>query len=103
MAAEDSALLREAVEIVVVLDACADRTGYLARSLGVKTIDVHSTNVGVTRQVGAELALAAGARWLAFTDADTVVAPDWLSAQLDLKADAVCGTVCVDNWAHFGV
>jgi glycosyltransferase involved in cell wall biosynthesis len=63
---------------------------------------IQANSVGVARQIGAEFSLASGARWLAFTDADTVVAPDWLSAQLALKADAVCGTVSVEQWAHYG-
>jgi hypothetical protein len=41
--------------------------------------------------------------WLATTDADSVVPPDWLSGQLALAADgweAVIGTVAVDDWAE---
>jgi hypothetical protein len=37
---------------------------------------------------------------LAFTDADSRVAPDWLVAQLALRADAVCGLVTVDDWSE---
>ena len=48
--------------------------------------------------LGAELALATGARWMAFTDADAQVAPDWISAQMALKSDAVCGTVKLRDW-----
>ena len=50
----------------------------------------------------ADLALAVGARWLAFTDADTVVTPAWLAAQLALKVEAVVGTVAVDDWGVYG-
>jgi hypothetical protein len=39
-----------------------------------------------------------GATWLAFTDADSTVAPDWLVAQSSLQAEAVCGTVSVSDW-----
>jgi glycosyltransferase involved in cell wall biosynthesis len=95
-------LAGEAVEIIVVLDACLDNTGVLARSLGARTLEVAATNVGLARQVGAQAALAAGARWLAFTDADSVVAPDWLAAQLALDADAVCGTIAIENWGAYG-
>lgn len=102
MASRSSELRGETVEIIVVLDGCHDRTGYLARSLGATTIEIHASNVGTARQAGAEAAIASGARWLAFTDADTVVAPDWLSAQLALKADAVCGTVSIEEWSHYG-
>jgi glycosyltransferase involved in cell wall biosynthesis len=102
VASRDPFLRHEAVEVVVVIDNCQDRTGYLARSLGVRTMDVLANNVGVARQIGAEVVLAAGARWLAFTDSDTTVAPDWLSTQLALNADAVCGTVSVQHWAGYG-
>jgi glycosyltransferase involved in cell wall biosynthesis len=102
LAAVHPALQGEAVDVIVVLDACSDRTGTLARQLGARTIAVEGGNVGLARQVGAQMAVAAGARWLAFTDADSVVAPDWLVAQLALDADAVCGTVAVDDWGHYG-
>ncbi|RZJ00813.1 MAG: glycosyltransferase family 2 protein [Haliea sp.] len=92
----------EAVEIVVVLDACRDGTGQLARQLGARTIDVPARNVGLARRAGAAVALASGARWLAFTDADSVVAPDWLAAQLALNADVVCGTVAIEDWGTYG-
>jgi glycosyltransferase involved in cell wall biosynthesis len=92
----------ESVEIIVVLDACEDRTGSLARSLGARTVNVCSKNVGLARQTGANIALNEGARWLAFTDADSVVAPDWLAAQLSLGADAVCGTIAVEDWGAYG-
>ncbi len=42
-----------------------------------------------------------GARWIAFTDADTTVPPNWLSAQLDLYADAACGQVWVEDWSGY--
>lgn len=43
-----------------------------------------------------------GARWLAFTDADSSVAPNWLAAQLALDSDAVCETVTVSDWGAYG-
>ena len=92
----------EEVLIVVVLDACRDRTGRIARSLGAKTITVEARNVGLARRIGAQAALHAGARWLSFTDADSTVAPDWLTAQLALQSDAVCGTVAVNDWGIYG-
>jgi len=54
--------------------------------------------VGHARAVGAKHTIAAGARWIACTDADSVVGADRLSAQLALGADAVCGAVTVDDW-----
>ena len=45
--------------------------------------------------------LAAGARWLAFSDVDSAVEPDWLARQLAPRPDAVCGIVVVDDWSGF--
>ncbi|MDM0109529.1 glycosyltransferase [Variovorax sp. J22R24] len=96
-------LAGEAVEIVVVIDGCSDATGVLAARAGAITISVRARNVGVARAVGAEALLARGARWLAFTDADTMVSPKWLADQLSLDVDAVCGTVGVEDWSPHGI
>lgn len=101
-AAAHADLRGEPVLTVVVLDTCTDRTAELARDCGATTVSVDARNVGRARAAGARLALDAGARWLAFTDADTVVAPDWLHVQMSLRSDAVCGTVGVTDWGSFG-
>ncbi|MGY8904289.1 MAG: glycosyltransferase [Burkholderiales bacterium] len=95
-------LNQEPVMLVVVLDACNDASELVARAAGATCVQVDARNVGVARAVGAQLALDAGARWLSFTDADSVVAPDWLVAQLALGCDAVCGTVAVNDWGAYG-
>ena len=93
----------EAACVIVVLDSCTDETGEIARALGADVVTIEARNVGVARARGAELALARGARWLAFTDADTTVAEDWLVRQLDCRADAVCGVIGVHDWSpHIG-
>lgn len=97
-AATHPALLGEPVRIVVVLDACTDNSAAVAARHRVDIETVNASNVGHARAHGARCMLAAGARWLAFTDADTQVAPSWLQAQLALQADAVCGTVSVSDW-----
>ncbi|MEC5405449.1 glycosyltransferase [Paraburkholderia sp. MPAMCS5] len=89
----------EAVRIVVVLDDCKDGSGDIAHAHGVETLTVKARNVGIARALGADHLLAAGARWLAFTDADSRVSPGWLAAQLALDADAVCGSIAVDDWS----
>ena len=101
-ACRSSRLNGEAVLVVVVLDDCMDATGAIAREAGALALSVQARNVGAARAAGAEFALVAGARWLAFTDADTVVAPEWLADQLDLHSDAVCGTVAVRDWGAYG-
>jgi len=100
-AAAHPGLEGEDVVVVVVLDACTDRTEEIARSFAVQIARVDERNVGRARRRGVDEAIARGARWLAFTDADTEVAPDWLVQQLALGADVVCGTVGAD-WSVLG-
>lgn len=91
----------EKVVIVVALDTCSDETERTARRWGAEVVCVAARNVGIARARGARHALDAGARWLAFTDADSVVAPDWLSVQLEQRSDAVCGTIEVRDWSEY--
>lgn len=101
-AARHPDLRGEPVEILVVLDTCEDLTGVRACQHGAHTLSVRGRNVGFARAAGAAALLAMGARWLAFSDADTRVAQEWLSHQLSLGADAVCGTVAVEDWSSHG-
>ncbi|UOD29613.1 glycosyltransferase family 2 protein [Massilia violaceinigra] len=104
-AAAHPALLGEAVEIVVVLDDCDDGSAAVVaqRAAGagctITAIALTCRQVGTARATGARHLLAANARWLAFTDADTRVTADWLVQQLALDVDVVCGTVAVDDWS----
>jgi glycosyltransferase involved in cell wall biosynthesis len=101
-ARRDTFLEGEAVQVIVVLDSCTDGTAAIAARHGAATCAVRARNVGTARALGASAMLAAGARWLAFTDADTTVSPNWLSAQLALGADAVCGSIAVADWSPHG-
>jgi glycosyltransferase involved in cell wall biosynthesis len=89
----------EEVRIFVVMDSCTDETGLIAASLGAQVLPVEMRNVGAARATGAQTALAQGARWLAFSDADTTVAGDWLAQQISCRTDAVCGVISIENWA----
>lgn len=102
VASQHPALAGETVRVVVVLDDCTDATARLAREAGAWTLPITARNVGSARAAGADWLLAAGARWLAFTDADTRVDERWLAEQLALAADAVCGSVAVDDWSAHG-
>lgn len=102
VAAAHPALRGEAVEVLVVLDNCSDATGPIARFAGARTLAIDACNVGRARAAGADQLLDEGARWLAFTDADTRVSPEWLLRQLELDADAVCGSIGVDDWSAHG-
>lgn len=92
----------EEVRIIVVMDDCRDGTASVVDRLSIEAISVTARNVGAARARGAEFLIARGARWLSFTDADTLVAPEWLVAQLDLKSDAVCGSIGVRDWGIHG-
>jgi glycosyltransferase involved in cell wall biosynthesis len=100
-AALDPLLDAEPVEVVVVLDACVDRSAAIAIQHKAQIVSLDARCVGAARALGASLALDNGARWIAFTDADTLVPLNWLSAQLDLYADATCGQVSIDDWSDY--
>lgn len=95
-------LHQEPVVLAVVLDDCTDNSLAIVRrhaaASRILCVTIQARNVGLARHTGASHLLAHNARWLAFTDADSLVAPDWLVAQLSLRADAVCGLVTVDDW-----
>lgn len=99
------------VRIIVVCDSCQDDTRGVATAVlagrGAVVTSITARNVGVARQTGWEHALAARrgdprGLWVAGTDADGTVPPDWLAHQLELAArgaDVVCGTVEVGDWS----
>jgi glycosyltransferase involved in cell wall biosynthesis len=92
------------VDVVVVLDACKDRSAEVARSTDVQVVEVAAGSVGVARAAGVRAGLARGDEdaatvWIACTDADTVVPAHWLRTQRALAddgADVVVGTVRPD-------
>lgn len=98
-AANDPALEGESVQVIVVADSCSDRTELIAAEFPVIALSLLARNVGAARAAGAAYALELGARWLAFTDADSVVPANWLSRQLACRADAVCGVIDVHDWS----
>ena len=98
-----AALRLNAARVVVVADACADRTAQVARRLGALVVETSVRNVGVARDLGVRELLRQGVTWVATTDADTVVPPWWLEAQLACARvgwDAVAGTVSVADWSE---
>lgn len=104
----------DAYELIVVLDGCRDRTGEVVervarrcRGIAIETVVLpQPRGVGRARRTGMDLAcerlLAAGRNdgLIASTDADTVVAPDWLAAQLALVAsgaEAIGGLIELED------
>lgn len=84
-------------EVILVLDACSDHTGAHALVAAPPTLRLHvietpGRGAGHARRAGMELAserlhsLGRPRGLVASTDADTVVRPDWLVAQLELLA-----------------
>ncbi|MFW0758748.1 glycosyltransferase [Pseudomonas sp. H11T01] len=90
----------EQVEILIVMDDCTDDSLTVGKRHDVMIHVCKNRNVGKTRAEGAELMLQRGARWLAFTDADTVVPCSWLADQIRFNVDAVCGVVEVTDWSE---
>ncbi|HEY5351767.1 MAG TPA: glycosyltransferase family A protein [Streptosporangiaceae bacterium] len=98
------------VHVVVVADACTDRTAGLARAGGAAVLAIEARNVGTARAAGvAEVLRRTGpvdpaTVWLATTDADTLVPPGWLTRQLSYAEDgwdAVVGTITVNDWRQY--
>jgi glycosyltransferase involved in cell wall biosynthesis len=101
------------VDVVVVADNCTDQTVQVATRMlegGGKAVSIHAGVVGAARATAAQLLLERhrGSRerhWIANTDADCVVPPDWLVNQLALAAsgiEAIAGVVSVDQFQEFG-
>lgn len=97
------------VDVVVVLDSCRDGTAdvvarHVATHGEVRVLEVEAADVGLARATGVAAALAASPAapretWLACTDADSQVRPDWLAEHVrlaDAGADVVVGTVHPD-------
>ena len=102
------AALRE-YRIAVVADSCTDLTaGRARRALGGagELLNCEARSAGAARRTGVESILQFFRRrapcqiWLANTDADTTVPPDWLSLQLklaDAGVAAIAGIVQLDE------
>jgi glucosyl-3-phosphoglycerate synthase len=96
--ARQRGIAHESFETIVVLDGCRDRTAAVIGALAAREpgLRVHalelpsSKGVGRARRLGMDLAcerllsLGRGDGLIASTDADSVVAPDWLASQLEL-------------------
>ncbi|WP_406195174.1 glycosyltransferase [Kitasatospora sp. NBC_01560] len=99
------------VLVTVVADGCTDATARIGRAFGAAVLEVNACNVGAARAAGSTHALGAAAQiapgqgaggvWLAHTDADSRIPPDWIARQLAYAVSgwhAVAGTVRVTDW-----
>jgi hypothetical protein len=99
-AAAHPALGRSVVAVVVVDDSCSDSTGERAAAAlgaGGTVIRVDACSAGIARRAGflelcrSSEGLDADRVWLATTDADTLVDPDWLARQFGWWRRGACG------------
>ncbi len=95
-----AALSGQGVDTLVVANNCTDNTGSLAHRAGAAVIDctVPDGGVGAARRLGMAEAMRrmSRVRWLMTSDADCIVAPDWVATNrrhLEAGAAAVCGLV----------
>ena len=95
------------VQLVVVADACTDKTAALARAQGATVVEAAARSVGTARRLGVSRVLRSTSHldpaevWVATTDADSLVPPWWLSRQLRYAGQGwhgVAGTVTVADW-----
>lgn len=110
--AAQSGVPHEVYEVILVLDRCTDGTAHRARvaadrapGLRLRLLEADAGGSGPARRLGMDLAAARlGAlgrddSLIASSDADSVVAPDWLALQLALVRDgahAIGGMIEVD-------
>ena len=95
------------VRVVIIADRCTDDTARIARAGGADVLEVDLRSAGAARRYGLDEAVEtapvpADQLWLATTDADSRVPPQWFVDQLRWRAegwDAVAGTVAVADWS----
>ncbi|MCA1716279.1 MAG: glycosyltransferase family 2 protein [Actinobacteria bacterium] len=97
--AQQEGVSAEGYEVLLVLDRCTDRTEERALEVAAQHPDLrlyllegpgrgsgHARRVGMEEAYARLLSLERPTGLIASTDADTVVAPDWLAAQLEASA-----------------
>jgi len=98
------------VHLVVVADACRDRTVQVARRGGASVVSIDARSAGAARAAGAREVLRRTGQldpatvWLATTDADTLVPARWLRQQVRHASqgwDAIVGTIQVADWSGY--
>lgn len=92
------------VNTLVVLDSCIDHTPVVVRGFAVDTIVVEYGSAGAARHAGVDAVLqrsgSIGTHWIANTDADSVVPPEWLATHIrtaNAGADLLVGLVRPDE------
>ena len=98
------------VHLVVVADACWDRTAEAAQRGGASVVTISARSAGAARAAGAREVLRRTGHldpesvWLATTDADTLVPACWLCQQVRYASegwDVIVGTIRVADWSGY--
>ena len=109
----NAGIRRDHVAFIVVADTCTDATAAVARqALGVDgvVVEVGAGLAGAARAIGTAHGLTRWRRWpahqiwTAHTDADSIVAEDWIDRHrrlADLGYAAVAGVVEVDSFDEY--
>lgn len=86
------------VRTIIVLDSCSDASADICDQRQIETVEVAYANVGRARHAGitraVESQMPASSVWVANTDADSRVPPNWVTEQVRLGeegADVVLG------------
>ena len=89
----------EVVKVLVVLDHCEDASKNIIQKLGIDYLECTAKCVGIARDLGVRHLIAQGAKWIACTDADSLVDQNWLKHQiLHQPTDVICGVVEIESW-----
>jgi len=98
------------VHLVVVADACSDKTAQVASNSGAAVVTITARSAGPARAAGVREVLRRTGQldpseiWLATTDADTRVPTCWLRRQVRYANggwDAVAGTIRITDWSGY--
>ena len=79
------------VKILVVLDSCTDQSLMIVKSHQMNWIECNFACVGKARDLGIRQLIDQGVTWVACTDADTIVDPDWLLCQREKRCICLNG------------
>lgn len=89
--AQASSGVAEATEVIVVDDACTDRTAAIAQSHGARVVSVNYRHIAAARNAGARQARG---QWLFFVDADTIVTEDVVRSAIKALRGGAAGGGC---------
>lgn len=89
------------VQTIYILDSCTDQSLNIILDQQQNLIQCDFKCVGKARDLGVQELIRLGATWIASTDADSTVQPNWLYCQIQHQpTDVICGVVEIKKWQH---